>query len=134
MNWLFKEEPSHYSYAALARDGRALWSGVKNALAQKYLKTVRRGDRILYYHTGGEKAVVGVARATTDAYPDPEDRAGRLATVEIAPVRALPRPVSLAEIKANRLFATSPLARIPRLSVMPVTDRQWAEIERLAGR
>jgi predicted RNA-binding protein with PUA-like domain len=134
MNWLFKEEPSHYSYAALVRDGGARWSGVKNALAQKHLKTVRRGDRILYYHTGGEKAVVGVARATSDAHPDPEDRAGRLSAVEIAPVRALPRPVSLAEIKANRLFATSPLVRIPRLSVMPVTDRQWAAIERLAGR
>jgi predicted RNA-binding protein with PUA-like domain len=134
MNWLFKEEPSHYSYAALVRDGRTRWSGVKNPLAQIHLKSVRRGDRILYYHTGGEKSVVGVARAATDAYLDPDDRSGRLAAVDIAPERLLPRPVTLAEIKGSRHFATSPLVRIPRLSVMPVTDRQWAEIERFAGR
>lgn len=134
MNWLFKEEPSHYGYQALVRDGRTRWSGVKNPLAQRHLKAVRRGDRILYYHTGGQKAVVGVARATTDAYPDPADRTGRRAAVDIAPERPLPRPVTLAVIKAIRLFASFPLVRSPRLSVMPVTDRQWAAIERLARR
>src|SRR3954453_10489364 len=77
MNWLFKEEPSHYSFDSLVRDKQTLWSGVKNALAQKHLRAVKHGDRIFYYHTGNEKAVVGVARALTDAYADPEDKTGR---------------------------------------------------------
>ncbi|MEK7799598.1 MAG: EVE domain-containing protein, partial [Acidobacteriota bacterium] len=92
MNWLFKEEPSHYSFEALSREGRTRWSGVKNPLAQKHLRAVREGDRILYYHTGGEKAVVGIARAVGDARHDPGDRSGKRAVVDIAPVRKLSRP------------------------------------------
>src|SRR3989442_1609488 len=91
MNWLFKEEPSSYSFDDLVKDGRTRWSGVKNPLAQKHLRAVRRGDRVLYYHTGGEKAVVGVARAASDAYDDPEDPSGRRAAVDIAPENRLPR-------------------------------------------
>jgi predicted RNA-binding protein with PUA-like domain len=133
MNWLFKEEPTHYSFQDLVRDGRATWSGVKNPLAQKHLRAVRRGDRILYYHTGRVKAVVGLARAAGDARPDPQDRGGRRFLVDVEPVAAWPRPVTLAEIKARKLFASFPLVRLPRLSVMPVGAREWAEIERLAG-
>ena len=132
MNWLFKEEPSSYSYEALEKDGGTLWSGVKNPLAQKHLRSVRKGDRILYYHTGAQKAVVGVARAVDDARADPKDPAGKRAVVQIAPERPLHRPVSLAEIKANGTFATFLLVRLPRLSVMPVSDREWTEIERLS--
>ena len=73
MNWLFKEEPTHYSFDALVTDKKTTWSGVKNALAQKHLHAVRKGDRIFYYHTGDEKAVIGIAKALGDAYPDPED-------------------------------------------------------------
>lgn len=134
MYWLFKEEPRHYSFDALAKDGRARWEGVKNPLAQKHLRAVRRGDRILYYHTGGEKAIVGLARAATDAYADPKDRTGERFVVDIEPDRRLPRPVTLAEIKSSRRFASFPLVRISRLSVMPVSDREWTGIERLAGR
>jgi predicted RNA-binding protein with PUA-like domain len=130
MNWLFKEEPSSYSYDALAKDGKTVWSGVKNPVAQKHLHAVKRGDRIFYYHTGGEKAVVGVARALGDAYPDPKDRTGRAAVVDVGPVRKLARPVTLAEIKADPRFADFALVRISRLSVMPVTDQQWAWIEK----
>ena len=133
MNWLFKEEPEHYSFQDLVKDGGARWSGVKNPLAQRHLHQVRRGDRIFYYHTGKEKAVVGLARAAGDAYADPEDRTGRLAVVDVEPVSPLRRPVTLAEIKARKLFATFPLVRLPRLSVMPVGEREWAEIERLAS-
>jgi predicted RNA-binding protein with PUA-like domain len=130
--WLVKEEPRTYGYDSLARDGTTTWSGVRNPLAQRHLKAIRKGDRILYYHTGGEKAVVGIARAVTNAYPDPKDRSGKLAAVDIAPVRRLPRAVPLRAIKALRSMAAFPLVRIPRLSVMPVSSQEWAEIVRLA--
>lgn len=133
MNWLFKEEPTHYSYDDLVRDGRTSWTGVKNALAQKHLRQVKKGDRIFYYHTGDEKSVVAVAKAVTDAYADPKDKSFKLAAVDVAPVRKLPRPVTLAEIKAKASFKDFPLVRISRLSVMPVTDAEWSQIEKLAG-
>ena len=107
MNWLFKEEPTHYSFDALVKDKKTVWSGVKNPLAQKHLHAVRKGDRIFYYHTGDEKAVVGIAKALGDAYPDPEDKTGKPAVVDVAPVKKLPRPVTLAEIKATRRSRTS---------------------------
>ncbi len=123
-----KEEPSHYSFDALVKDGRTIWSGVKNPLAQKHLHAIRKGDRVFYYHTGDEKAVVGIAKALGDAYPDPADADGRQAVVDIAPVKRLPRPVTLAEIKADPRFEDFPLVRISRLSVMPVSDDEWKRI------
>src|SRR5262245_54700848 len=132
MNWLFKEEPSSYSFDALKEDRRTVWAGVKNPLAQKHLRSVKKGDRIFYYHTGNEKAIVGVARAAGDAYPDPKDKTGKAAVVDVVPERALTRPVTLAEIKASKKFATFPLTRLPRLSVMPVTDDEWTEIMKIA--
>ena len=132
MNWLFKEEPTHYSYDDLVRDGKTSWSGVKNPLAQKHLRSIRKGDRIFYYHTGKEKAVVATARAAGDAYPDPKDKTGRMYVVDVVADAKLPRPVTLAEIKADRAFATFPLVRISRLSVMPVTDAEWARIEKMS--
>ncbi len=134
MKWLFKEEPTHYSFDDFVRDGETSWSGVRNALAQKHLRGVRKGDRIFYYHTGDEKAVVGIAKAVSDAHPDPKEKGGKLATVEIAPVCKLPRPVTLGEIKADPAFASFPLVRISRLSVMPVTDAEWSRIEEMSGR
>lgn len=134
MNWLFKEEPANYSFDALLKDTRTVWSGVKNPLAQKHLHSVRRGDRIFYYHTGNQKAVVGIARALGDAYTDPTDKTGKQAVVEIAPVQKLPQPVTLADIKADSAFRTFALVRIARLSVMPVTDAEWTRIEAMAGR
>ena len=133
MNWLFKEEPSSYSFDQFTKDGSATWSGVRNPLAQKHLRSVKEGDRIFYYHTGSERAVVGIARATGDAYADPKDKSGKAAVVDIAPVRALPRPVTLAEIKATPGFADFPLTRLPRLSVMPVTDSEWSRIEKMSS-
>ena len=133
MNWLFKEEPTHYSYDDLAREKKTVWSGVRNPVAQKNLRSVKKGDRIFYYHTGGEKSVVAEAKAASDAYPDPKDPAGKLHAVDVAPVRKLPRPVTLAEIKADPFFGSFPLVRISRLSVMPVTDAEWRKIEKMAG-
>ena len=132
MNWLVKEEPTHYGFDELVKDRKAVWSGVRNALAQKHLRAVQKGDRIFYYHTGDEKAVVGIARALSGPYPDPDDASGKYVAVDIAPVKRLPRPVTLAEIKADERFRDFALVRIARLSVMPVTDAQWARIESLA--
>ena len=132
MNWLFKEEPSSYSFDQFTKDGATTWAGVRNPLAQKHLRNVRKGDRVFYYHTGNEKAVVGVARATSDPRPDPQDKSGKLVVVDVAPVQALKRPVTLAEIKASKAFVEFPLTRLPRLSVMPVSDAEWKEIERLS--
>src|SRR5437867_5916158 len=134
MNWLFKEEPTHYSFDELTKDKRAVWSGVRNPLAQKHLRSVKKNDRIFYYHTGDEKSVVGICKALGDAYPDPEDKSGKAFVVDVAPVKKLARPVTLAEVKADRAFADFPLVRISRLSVMPVTDAEWARIEALAAR
>ena len=132
MNWLFKEEPTHYNFDELVKDGKTVWSGVKNPLAQKHLRSVKRGDRIFYYHTGDEKAVVGVARAASDAYPETKD--GKSSVVDVEPVKKLPRPVTLAEIKADAAFKSFALVRISRLSVMPVTDDEWRRIEQKATR
>lgn len=130
--WLVKEEPEHYNYDQLVHDGKTVWAGVRNPLAQKHLRTIRKGDRIFYYHTGKEKAVVAVARALSDAYPDPDDRDGSLFVVDIAPEKKLARPVTLKEIKADAAFASFALVKMSRLSVMPVSDAEWTRIEKLS--
>ena len=132
-NWLFKEEPTHYSYDDLARDGKTSWTGVKNPLAQKHLRAVQKGDRIFFYHTGSEKAVIGIAKAAAAAYPDPADKTGKLYAVDVVPVKKLKGPVTLASIKADRAFADFPLTRLPRLSVMPVDDESWERIVGMSG-
>ena len=133
MNWLFKEEPTHYGFDAFVKDGKTVWSGVKNPLAQKHLRSVKKGDRIFYYHTGDERAIVGIAKALGDAYADPNDKAGKQAVVDVAPVKKLRRPVTLAEIKSDRAFKDFPLVRISRLSVMPVSDAEWDRIEHMGA-
>jgi len=130
--WLVKEEPDHYSFDQLVRDRKTVWAGVRNPLAQKHLRSIRRGDRIFYYHTGKEKAVVATAKAASDAYPDPADASGKLSVVDIVPDTKLKRPVTLAEIKADKAFASFPLVRMSRLSVMPVTDMEWATLESMS--
>lgn len=130
MNFLFKEEPGNYSYDMFAKDKRTTWEGVRNPVAQKHLREVKKGDRIFYYHTGNEKAVVGIAKAAKNAYPDPKG-AGHV--VDIVPVKRLKRPVTLAEIKKERRFAALPLVRVPRLSVMPIPDDVWDAIVKMSG-
>src|SRR5437762_13388391 len=133
MNWLFKEEPSNYSFDGLLNDKSTVWSGVRNPVAQRNLHAVKKGDRVFYYHTGDEKQIVGIAKATSDAYDDPQDKTGRFAVVDIAPVKKLKRPVTLKEVKADPSFKDFPLVRISRLSVMPVSDEEWARIEKMAA-
>lgn len=132
--FLVKEEPAHYSFDVFVTDGGTRWSGVKNPLAQKHLRSIKKGDPVFYYHTGDEKSVVGIAKAATDAYPDPADRSGKAHVVDLVPVKRLSRPVTLAEIKADKRFADFALVRMSRLSVMPVTAQQWKWIVALADR
>ena len=127
-----KEEPDHYGYDQLERDRKTVWAGVRNPLAQKHLRSIKKGDRIFYYHTGKEKSVVAVAKALTDAYPDPADDSGKAYVIDVGADTKLTRPVTLAEIKADKSFASFPLVRMSRLSVMPVTDAEWNRIEKLS--
>ena len=131
--WLFKTEPSAYSFQRLQTDKRTVWDGVKNNLALKHLREIKRGDEILIYHTGGEKAAVGIARAISGAYPDPQKTDPKLLVVEIQVDKPLARPVTLAEIKADAKLKNFDLVRLPRLSVMRVSEEQWTIIEEMAG-
>ncbi|HYT75598.1 MAG TPA: EVE domain-containing protein [Vicinamibacterales bacterium] len=133
MNWLFKEEPTHYSYDDLTRDGETSWTGVRNPVAQKHLRGVKKGDKIFFYHTGDEKAVVGICRAAGNAYPDPADKTGKLYAVDVEPVKKLKNSVTLASVKADKFFASFPLTRVPRLSVMPVPDAEWERILKMSS-
>ncbi|MEE9218287.1 MAG: EVE domain-containing protein [Acidobacteriota bacterium] len=130
--WLFKTEPSEYSFEQLRKEGGAVWDGVTNALALKHLRQVRRGDPILIYHTGSEKAAVGMALAASDAYAAPGDPTGKLVVVNLQPASRLPRPVALAEIKARRDMADFALVRMSRLSVMPVSTDRWKKILKMS--
>ena len=132
--WLFKTEPSTYSYDDLAREGKAVWDGVSNPVALKNLRACKKGDRVIIYHTGDEKALIGLAEITREAYPDPKQKNEKLVVVEIRPGKKLKQPVTLADVKARKEFADFALVRLPRLSVMPVTDAQLALLMKLAER
>jgi len=131
--WLLKTEPCAYSFTQLQRDTRAVWDGVTNPQALKNLGQVRTGDRLFIYHTGDEKAVVGIATALGSAYPDPKQTDPKLLVIDIAPASALLRAVTLAEIKANPKLQAWDLVRLPRLSVLAVSEQQWKEVERMAS-
>jgi len=131
--WLFKSEPGTYSFSDLIRDGKTTWDGVSNNLALKNLRSVHRGDLVLIYHTGIERSVVGIAEAASEPYPDPKQKDPKLVVVDIAPREKLARPVPLDKIRAGGKRDGSPLAqfdllRLPRLSVMPVSEAQWKAI------
>ena len=129
VGWLFKEEPSHYSYADLERDGETWWSGVENPLARKHLRNIKPGDHVLYYHTGKEKAIVGEMTVLEGPRPDPESKDANAVVVKVAPVKVWSRPVTLAEIKAEPAFKDWELVRMARLSVMPVSAEHWKRLE-----
>ena len=132
MKWLLKSDPDTYSFADLERDGQTRWDGVSNNLALKHLRSAHRGDQALIYHTGEERAVVGTAEITSDAYPDPKQNDPRLAVVDLKAGRRLARPVALDELKRQAALKDFALVRMPRLSVMPVNDAQWKLIMELA--
>jgi predicted RNA-binding protein with PUA-like domain len=131
--WLVKSEPGTYSFEDLRRDGKTVWDGVRNNAAALHLKAMRAGDEVLFYHSQEGKAVVGVAKVAREAFPDASDPTGRFVAVELAPVRALTRPVTLAQMKENAALAGMAMLRQGRLSVSPVTPQEWAAILAMAG-
>jgi predicted RNA-binding protein with PUA-like domain len=131
-HWLFKTEPSVYSYQQLVKDKKTMWDGVANNLALKNLKDIKKGDQIFIYHTGDEKQAVGIARALGGAYPDPGKNDAKLLVVDIEPVKPLVKPVTLAEVKADKKLANFDLVRNSRLSIMKVNDAQWDTMMEMA--
>jgi len=131
--WIVKTEPSTYSYDDLAGQKTTVWDGVKNNLALKHLRQMKPGDRVLVYHTGDEKAVVGVAEVASEPYPDPKQADPKLTVVKLKAGERLPRPVPLAEIKGDRAFADLGLVRMGRLSVMPASAEQYNRLRKLGG-
>lgn len=130
--WLVKTEPEEYAYDDLERAGTDVWDGVRNPTALKHLRAMRPGDQVFIYHTGRQRAIVGVAEVVSEPYPDPAARAPRYVVVDLRAVRRLPRPVTLDEIKASPAFAGWELVRISRLSVMPVTEGRWRLLHAMA--
>jgi predicted RNA-binding protein with PUA-like domain len=131
--WLVKSEPTKYAFSDLQRDGRTMWDGVRNNQAALYLKAMKLGDQAFFYHSQEGLAVVGIATVMREAFIDPTDPAGRFVAVEFAPVRPLPRPVTLSEMKANPALAGMAMFRQFRLSVSPVQPAEWAAILAMAG-
>ena len=131
--WLLKTEPDHYSYADLERDGATVWDGVSNNAALMHIRKMRTGDLALIYHTGEERQAIGVAEVTSEPYPDPKAADAKLVVVDVRPLRRLPRPVTLANVKADPAFADFALVRQGRLSVVPVAPEDWRRLLALAG-
>ena len=123
--WLFKTEPSVYSYQQLVKDKSTKWDNVANNLALKHLKDIKKGDLVFIYHTGDERQAVGIARALGGAYPDPEKDNPRMLVVDIEAVKELANPVTLAQVKADKKLAQFDLVRNSRLSIMKLTEEQW---------
>ncbi len=132
-HWIVKTEPSTYSFDQLERDGTTVWDGVRNNLALKHLREMKRGDRVLVYHSGEEKAVVGLAEVAAEAYPDPKQKDPKLVVVDLKAAGRLPRPVPLAEIKQEPAFADLALVRIGRLSVAPASAEQFKRLLKMGG-
>jgi len=131
--FLVKTEPSTYSFEDLRRDQRTVWDGVSNPVACRNLATIRKGDTVIVYHTGDEKQAVGLAVATSDAYPDPKLGNPKRPVVDLAPDQPLVKPVTLAQVKADAVLQSTALARQPRLSVMPLSEVEFKRLLGLAG-
>jgi predicted RNA-binding protein with PUA-like domain len=133
-HWLVKQEPSAYSWDDFVRDGKTAWTGVRNFQARNNLKAMRKGDRVLFYHSVVGKEIVGVAEVVREAYPDPTAKGeGDWVCVDLAPKRALSKPVTLPQIKAEPALANLPLLKQSRLSVVPVNKQEFDKILTLAG-
>jgi len=131
--WILKTDADTYAFDQLARERRAVWDGVSNSLALKHIRSMRKGDHVLIYHTGDEKALVGRARIASDPYPDPKAGDPRLAVVDVQAGERLARPVTLAAVKADPAFADLGLVRMSRLSVIPVPPEQWQRLLEMGG-
>ncbi len=132
-HWLVKSEPNSYSFDDLVRDGRTVWDGVRNNAAALHLKAMKEGDEVLFYHSQEGKEIVGLAKVVKTAFPDKSDPSGRFVAVELAPVRALEKAVTLADMKAERALSEMQMLRQSRLSVSPVSADEWKTILKMAG-
>ena len=132
--WLVKQEPSSYSWSDFLADGQTSWTGVRNFAARNNLRKMRTGDEVLFYHSRDEKGVVGIAKVTRPAYPDPTATEGDWSTVDVAPAKPLGRLVTLREIKSNSRLKGIPLIRQSRLSVMPLAEADFREILNMGAR
>jgi predicted RNA-binding protein with PUA-like domain len=131
--WLVKSEPETYSWTMFVRDGKTAWTGVRNFAARLNLRAMKSGDRVFFYHSGDEKSVVGLARVTKEFYPDATADEGDWSCVDLASEKALVKPVTLAQIKADKILKETVLAKQSRLSVSPVTGVQFKQLLLLAG-
>jgi predicted RNA-binding protein with PUA-like domain len=131
--WLVKQEPSDYSWADFVADGSTSWTGVRNYAARNNLRRMSKGDEVLFYHSGEDKAVVGIAKVARTAYSDSTAKEGDWSAVDLVPVKALPKPVTLREIKAKPALKNIALVRQSRLSVMPLAAKDFATIVKMAG-
>ena len=131
--WLVKQEPSSYSWSGFVAEGQTSWTGVRNYTARNNLRKMSKGDEVLFYHSGEEKAVVGIAKVMRTAYPDPTAKEGDWSTVDLAPIKSLRWPVALREIKGNPRLRGIPLVRLSRLSVMPLAESEFREIVKMSA-
>ena len=131
--WILKTDADTYPFEQLERERRAVWDGVSNALALKHIRSMAKGDRAFIYHSGDEKALVGLARIVSDPYPDPKAGDPKLTVVDIEAGDRLPRPVTLAAVKADPAFADLGLVRMSRLSVIPVPPEHWSRLLGMGG-
>jgi predicted RNA-binding protein with PUA-like domain len=131
--WLVKQEPGDYSWSTLVKEGRTAWTGVRNFAARNNLRAMKSGDPVLFYHSGEEKFVVGLARVVRESYPDPTADEGDWSAVDLTPVKALVKPVALSHIKADKILKTMVLVRQSRLSVVPVTPEEFARLLELSA-
>ncbi|HEY4266416.1 MAG TPA: EVE domain-containing protein [Micropepsaceae bacterium] len=133
--WLFKTEPDTFSWEMQKKRGAKgePWSGVRNFAAAKHMKSMKKGDLGFFYHTGGEKQIVGIVEVIAEYKPDPTDETGRFGLVDVKAIKDVPKPVTLAQVKADPKLKTMVLVREARLSVQPVTDVEWKHICKLGG-
>jgi predicted RNA-binding protein with PUA-like domain len=131
--WLLKTDPGDYTYYDLERERRAVWDNVTNNLALQNLRKVEKGDRLLIYHTGDEKAITGLAEAVSDPYPDPKGNDEKVVVIDVKPKRRAKRMLTLSEIKQTPGLSSFQLVRLPRLSVVPVTDEEWKILSEMSG-
>ena len=131
--WLVKSEPGSWSWQDQIKAGTTNWDGVRNPQATSFLRSMRKGDRVFFYHSGDERQIVGIAEVVKEFYPDPKDKSGRFGMVDVKTVAPMPKPVTLASIKAEQKLANLALVRQSRLSVMPIDEPSWTQICRMAG-
>jgi predicted RNA-binding protein with PUA-like domain len=131
--WLVKSEPSAYSWEQLEKDGETAWTGVRNYAARNHLKAMKKGDQVLYYHSNEGLEIVGIAKVAKEFYQDPTTKEEAWVVVDLKPYKRLKKPVSLTQIKADKRLADMALVRIGRLSVQPVTEKEWKAIMDMAG-